>query len=177
MWGQPLSGSLWLALLLSLAPSCSLLLSQAPYCSPNLRTTSSLGSQGPCSARSGAAALQHFMLLCPRYIVLCINILSCKSLALLGSKGSAMPIISFIVASSVQVQNIKTDADSNHFFFFFLALFQFLNRERNCWGLCQRRNHKYNQLYNPNHCHKLCLWRPSIIWLSPWSGFIHREQI
>ena len=49
---------------LSLAPSCSLLLSQAPYCSPNLRTTSSLGSQGPCSARSGAAALQHFMLLC-----------------------------------------------------------------------------------------------------------------
>ena len=66
MWGQPLSGSLWLALLLSLAPSCSLLLSQAPYCSPNLRTTSSLGSQGPCSARSGAAALQHFMLLCNR---------------------------------------------------------------------------------------------------------------
>ena len=66
MWGQPLSGSLWLALLLSLAPSCSLLLSQAPYCSPNLRTTSSLGSQGPCSARSGAAALQHFRLLCPR---------------------------------------------------------------------------------------------------------------
>ena len=64
MWGQPLSGSLWLALLLSLAPSCSLLLSQAPYCSPNLRTTSSLGSQGPCSARSGAAALQHFLLLC-----------------------------------------------------------------------------------------------------------------
>ena len=59
-----LSGSLWLALLLSLAPSCSLLLSQAPYCSPNLRTTSSLGSQGPCSARSGAAALQHFLLLC-----------------------------------------------------------------------------------------------------------------
>ena len=57
-----LSGSLWLALLLSLAPSCSLLLSQAPYCSLNLRTTSSLGSQGPCSARSGAAALQHFML-------------------------------------------------------------------------------------------------------------------
>ena len=42
---------------LSLAPSCSLLLSQAPYCSPNLRTTSSLGSQGPCSARSGAATL------------------------------------------------------------------------------------------------------------------------
>ena len=62
-----LSGSLWLALLLSLAPSCSLLLSQAPYCSPNLRTTSSLGSQGPCSARSGAAALQHFMLLCVSY--------------------------------------------------------------------------------------------------------------
>ena len=54
-----LSGSLWL----SLAPSCSLLLSQAPYCSPNLRTTSSLGSQCPCSARSGAAALQHFLLL------------------------------------------------------------------------------------------------------------------
>ena len=62
-----LSGSLWL----SLAPSCSLLLSQAPYCSPNLRTTSSLGSQGPCSARSGAAALQHFLLLCyyPKYKV------------------------------------------------------------------------------------------------------------
>ena len=41
-----------------------LLLAQAPWCSPNLRTTSSLGSQGPCSARSGAAALQHFLLLC-----------------------------------------------------------------------------------------------------------------
>ena len=48
-----LSGSLWLALLLSLAPSCSLLLSQAPY----LLTKSSLGSQGPCSARSVAATL------------------------------------------------------------------------------------------------------------------------
>ena len=45
---------------LSFVPS----LPQAPYCSPNLRTTSSLGSQGPCSARSGAAALQHFLLLC-----------------------------------------------------------------------------------------------------------------
>ena len=57
-----LSGSLWLALWLSLAPSCSLLLSQALYCSPNLLTKSSFGSQGPCSARSSAAALQHFML-------------------------------------------------------------------------------------------------------------------
>ena len=55
---------------LSLAPSCSLLLSQAPYCSPNLCTTSSLGSQGPCSARSGAAALQHFMLVCLHQLLL-----------------------------------------------------------------------------------------------------------
>merc|ERR1712172_394483 len=52
--------SLWL----SLALSGSLWLPLARSCSPNLRTTSSLGSQGPCSARSGAAALQHFMLLC-----------------------------------------------------------------------------------------------------------------
>ena len=66
-----LSGSLWL----SLAPSCSLLLSQAPYCSPNLRTTSSLGSQGTCSARSGAAALQHFMLLCLEEILLSIQMI------------------------------------------------------------------------------------------------------
>ena len=59
-----LSGSVWLALWLSLAPSCSLLLSQALYCSPNLLTKSSFGSQGPCSARSSAAALQHFLLVC-----------------------------------------------------------------------------------------------------------------
>ena len=39
------------------ALSGSLLLSQSPYCSPNLRTTSSLGLQGPCSARSCAATL------------------------------------------------------------------------------------------------------------------------
>ena len=63
---------------LSFVPSCSLLLSQAPYCSPNLRTTSSLGSQGPCSARSGAAALQHFMLLWPCAYI-CIRIASAST--------------------------------------------------------------------------------------------------
>merc|ERR1712055_909741 len=52
---------------------CEASLSFAPYCSPNLRTTSSLGSQGPCSARSGAAALQHFLLLC----CFCMLLLRC----------------------------------------------------------------------------------------------------
>ena len=70
-----LSGSLWLSLALSgpiwlsLAPSCSLLLSQALYCSPNLLTKSSLGSQSPCSARSSAAALHDFMLVCPTHFL------------------------------------------------------------------------------------------------------------
>ena len=52
----------------------SLLFSQAPYCSPNLRTTSLHGSQGPCSARSGAAALQHFMLLCMNKNNICLKL-------------------------------------------------------------------------------------------------------
>ena len=51
-----LSGSLWL----SLAPSGSLWLSQA--LSGTLRLTKPLlGSQGPCSARSVATVLQHFI--------------------------------------------------------------------------------------------------------------------
>ena len=67
---QPLSGSLRLAvrlplahsgsLWLTLALSGSLWLSQALSGSPNLLTKPLLGSQGPCSARSVATALQHF---------------------------------------------------------------------------------------------------------------------
>ena len=52
-----LSGSLWL----HLALSGSLWLAQALYGSPNLLTKPLLGSQGPCSARSSATALQHFL--------------------------------------------------------------------------------------------------------------------
>ena len=65
-----LSGSLWLSLALSgslsgslwltLALSGSLWLSQALSGSPNLLTKPLLGSQGPCSTRSVATALQHF---------------------------------------------------------------------------------------------------------------------
>ena len=55
-----LSGSLWL----SQAFSGSLRLSLALYCSPNLLTKPLLGSQGPCSARSVATALQHFIQPC-----------------------------------------------------------------------------------------------------------------
>ena len=43
-----------------MAPSGSLWLSQALSGSPNLLTKPLLGSQGPCSARSVASALQHF---------------------------------------------------------------------------------------------------------------------
>ena len=34
--------------------------------SPDLLTKPLLGSQGPCSAQSGATALQHFILVCGR---------------------------------------------------------------------------------------------------------------
>ena len=65
-----LSGSLWLSLALSgslwlsLALSDSLWLSLALSLSPDLLTKPLLGSQGPCSARSIATALQHFIQLC-----------------------------------------------------------------------------------------------------------------
>ena len=51
---------LWLSLARCPALSASLWLSQALSGSPNLLTKPLLGSQGPCSARSVATALQHF---------------------------------------------------------------------------------------------------------------------
>ena len=55
-----LFGSLWLSLTLSGA----LWLSLARSLSPDLLTKPLLGSQGPCSARSVATALQNFNQLC-----------------------------------------------------------------------------------------------------------------
>ena len=60
-----LSGALWL----NLALSGSLWLSQALSGSPNLLTKPLLGSQGPCSARSSATALQHFLQPCLSYSI------------------------------------------------------------------------------------------------------------
>ena len=57
---QPLSGPLSGCLAHSGSLSGFLWLSQALSGSPNLLTKPLLGSQGPCSARSVATALQHF---------------------------------------------------------------------------------------------------------------------
>ena len=70
-----LFGSFWLTLalsgylLISQALFGSLWLSQALYCYLNLLTKPLLGSQGPCSARSVATVLQHFIQpWCNKYI-------------------------------------------------------------------------------------------------------------
>ena len=82
-----LSGLLSSSLLLPLAPSCSLWLSLVLYCSPNLLTTSLLGSQGPYSAHSSAIALLDILQVCTQASLKCMKLttlpifLNCLELA------------------------------------------------------------------------------------------------
>ena len=111
-----ISGSLWLAVRLTLALSDSLRLSLAFYCSPNLLTKSLLCSQGSRSARSSATALLDFLQVCllvllpASYLSAIHKIVSChRCLSDSFEKYIATPNVSLILKLKclIQINRIK----------------------------------------------------------------------